>query len=223
MDEMRQKIIEHFAALTDEQLEAEMKAANYDFYKTVTTNVLDPCADLRAKLKQAEEEALEFDQKIENAYQAWKDVYDQLAAKEAELADLRQWKESAMEVFAKIDLQEVGKEIGVRLGHDISPAILPWIINVKAELAERNRELDEAIENLKALGQQQMDDHKAHKAELDLYRKAVGPVKEADDELLFVMITDKELPKAEQKRIAGMCVKAVRDRIRILGEADLLK
>ena len=50
MDEMRQKIIEHFAALTDEQLEAEMKAANYDFYKTVTTNVLDPCADLRAQL-----------------------------------------------------------------------------------------------------------------------------------------------------------------------------
>jgi hypothetical protein len=59
----------------------------------------------------------------------------------------------------------------------------------------------------------------AKEAELDLYRKAVGPVKEADDELLFVMITDKEIPEAEQKRIAGMCVKAVRDCIRILGEA----
>jgi len=186
-----------------------------------------------------------------------------------------------------------------------------------AELAETNRELDDAVELLKALGQQQMDDFKKHKAELEamerecealrrkldgqqipdvevkeihfkdgrmdailkhpmvymlandfvksfkkegavnclemafthdelgmftvtiqkvdgktpmmlrnealaklaLYRKAVEPVKEADDELLFVMITDKEIPEAEQKRIAGMCVKAVRDCIRILGEA----
>ena len=45
-----------------------------------------------------------------------------------------------------------------------------------AELAECNRELDEAVELLKALGQQQTDDFKAHKAELALYRKAVGPV-----------------------------------------------
>ena len=91
--------------------------------------------------------------------------------KDAELADLRNWKESAMEVFAKIDLQAIGKEIGVRLGHDISPAILPWIVKVKAELAEKERELDEAVELLKDLGQQQMDDYKRHKAEVDLYKQ----------------------------------------------------
>jgi hypothetical protein len=89
MDEMRQKIIEHFAALTDEQLEAEMKAANYDFYKTVTTNVLDPCADLRAKLKQVEEERDELRTKgayWETLVRSWPESLEaRLAAKEAEL------------------------------------------------------------------------------------------------------------------------------------------
>jgi DNA repair exonuclease SbcCD ATPase subunit len=82
-----------------------------------------------------------------------------------------------MLVLSKIDLQAIGKEIGVRLGHDISPAILPWIRNTKAELAERNRELDDAVELLEALGQQQMDDYKRHKAEVEAREREIKDLK----------------------------------------------
>lgn len=82
----------------------------------------------------------------------------ELAAKEAELVELqqcrdhwkisyeelRQWKESAMTVLSKIDLQAIGKEIGVRIGHDVSTEILPWIKNAKAEL-ERYKWMIEPI------------------------------------------------------------------------------
>ncbi len=81
---------------------------------------------------------------------------DEIAAKEAELVELqqcrdhwkisyeelRQWKESAMTVLSKIDLQAIGKEIGVKLGEDISPKVLPAIKELKRELEEAERESD---------------------------------------------------------------------------------
>ena len=83
-----------------------------------------------------------------------------------------------------------------------------------AELAESNRELDEAVENLKALGQQQMDDFKAHKAEVDLYRKAVEPVKECREKwrgCQHAQVVMKERDCEAWEAVKGC--------IRILGEA----
>ena len=134
-------------------------------------------ADLRAKLKQAEEEALEFDQKIENAYQAWKDVYEQLAAKDGELADLTACYKA---LGKKASQYEDQRDENARLCL-YWEELFNWASDRNYDLvmdtAETNRELDEAVETLKALGQQQMDDFKKHKAEVERYRKAVEPVK----------------------------------------------
>lgn len=48
-----------------------------------------------------------------------------------ELEELRVWKESAMSVMNGIDIQEIGKEIGAKLGTDIGPQILTWIRTIK--------------------------------------------------------------------------------------------
>jgi seryl-tRNA synthetase len=64
------------------------------------------------------------------------------AALERELEEAREWKESAMTVFSKLDLQAIGKEIGVKLGEDISPKVLPAIKELKRELEEAERERD---------------------------------------------------------------------------------
>lgn len=53
-----------------------------------------------------------------------------------ELQQLRDWKESAMKVMNDIDLQECGKVIGVKLGHDVSPEILPALKRLRAALEE---------------------------------------------------------------------------------------
>jgi chromosome segregation ATPase len=200
----------------NKRLRLELSGYQPNFGKTEAQTI----AALRAKLKQAEEEALEFDQKIENAYQAWKDVYEQLAAKDGELADLTACYKA---LGKKASQYEDQRDENARLCL-YWEELFNWAsdrnYDLVMDIAETNRELDDAVELLKVLGQQQMDDFKAHKAELDLYRKAVEPVKEADNELLCVMITDKVLPKEEQKRVAGVCVKAVRDCIRTLGEGS---
>jgi uncharacterized protein YhaN len=121
--------------------------------------------------------------------------------------ELRQWKESAMLVLSKIDLQAIGKEIGVRLGHDISPEILPWIIKAKAKLAEKEGEWKDWKKCIDAL----TTHCESLQRKLSLYRKAVGPVKEC------VAMEESGIV------IPSKVMEAFRTCIRILGEADLLK
>lgn len=52
---------------------------------------------------------------------------------QAEVEQLRQWKEEAMEIMS--DFQEIGKEIGLPLGNSIGKSILPYIKKLKAELS----------------------------------------------------------------------------------------
>jgi hypothetical protein len=49
------------------------------------------------------------------------------------LAELEAWKESALNVLNGIKQQEIGKEIGLTLGKDIGPEILPWIKAAKKD------------------------------------------------------------------------------------------
>lgn len=48
---------------------------------------------------------------------------------------LERWREEAKEVFRKINLQDVGKELDIPLGEDIAPKILPKILELKDTIA----------------------------------------------------------------------------------------
>lgn len=58
--------------------------------------------------------------------------------------DLREWKRAAMEVLTSLNLQEVGDELGVKLGHPIAPEILP---RIKA-LKQRRSKLWETLKTI---------------------------------------------------------------------------
>lgn len=51
---------------------------------------------------------------------------------QGELEALHRWKAEAMEVFNQLDLQEIGNELGITLGHSIADKILPYIKELKA-------------------------------------------------------------------------------------------
>lgn len=87
-------------------------------------------------------------------------LYSDYAALERELEEAREWKESAMTVFSKLDLQAIGKEIGVKLGEDISPKVLPAIKELKRELEEAERERDRLKgADLRSHGDKEKDGH----------------------------------------------------------------
>lgn len=48
-----------------------------------------------------------------------------------ELVALRRWKREQMQVSAELDIQAIGKEIGLTLGENIGPAVLPYIRRLK--------------------------------------------------------------------------------------------
>lgn len=49
-----------------------------------------------------------------------------------EIIALKNWKDEAIQVFADLNLQEIGKEIPVPLGESIAKNILPFIKKIKA-------------------------------------------------------------------------------------------
>jgi hypothetical protein len=53
-----------------------------------------------------------------------------------QLAELKDWLESAISLLNKIQLQEIGGEIGAELGEDVSVKILPAIEKLKRERDE---------------------------------------------------------------------------------------
>lgn len=56
---------------------------------------------------------------------------DEIRRLVAEVERLRAWKESAMDIMAP--MQDIGREIGVKLGQPIHDKILPWILKAKEE------------------------------------------------------------------------------------------
>ena len=50
------------------------------------------------------------------------------------IEELRRGKAEALESMAKLPLQEIGKEMGLHIGEDISPKILPYIRSLKAKI-----------------------------------------------------------------------------------------
>jgi len=57
---------------------------------------------------------------------------------------LTAWKESASKVFKNLDLQTLGKTLGIGLGEDVSTNVLPKI----KELQEQNAELVEMLKEI---------------------------------------------------------------------------
>lgn len=80
----------------------------------------------------------------------------------ARIAELEEWKSSALDILNGINLQEVGKALSVGLGQPIGPAILPGIHSLRARVAElevdttrrlgsRVNVLEDALEEIKRL------------------------------------------------------------------------
>jgi len=72
--------------------------------------------------------SIELKQPPNPAYKCFREV---LPGEDDELEDLRRWKAEAMQVLASLDLQAIGNEIGLSLGTDIGPQILPYIRTLK--------------------------------------------------------------------------------------------
>lgn len=53
----------------------------------------------------------------------------------AERDDLLRWKAEAIQVMSDLNLQEIGKEIGLKLGGNIAANILPYIKELKGRLS----------------------------------------------------------------------------------------
>lgn len=75
--------------------------------------------------------------------------YDGFQHAQSQTQELTAWKESASKVFKNLDLQAIGKTLGIVLGEDVSTNVLPKI----RELQERNAELVEMLERVLALAQ----------------------------------------------------------------------
>lgn len=73
---------------------------------------------------------------------------EQVASLQKKLEIAGAWKESALSVMNKVDLQEIGKELDLPLGTDIPPNILPGIRALQARLeGARARAAQESQEN----------------------------------------------------------------------------
>jgi hypothetical protein len=58
---------------------------------------------------------------------------------QAKIAELKNWKSEASKILDDLKLQEVGKELGLTVGTDIAPHILPGIQKLKNRLEKTRR------------------------------------------------------------------------------------
>lgn len=98
---------------------------------------------------------------IEYGWKSWKSCYGddgitntmigEIAERyaQSQTHELTAWKESASKVFKNLDLQAIGKTLGIGLGEDVSTNVLPKI----KELQEQNAELVRVLERCKDLMQ----------------------------------------------------------------------
>jgi hypothetical protein len=68
----------------------------------------------------------------------------------AEIDRLKRWKSEQMAVESSWDPQAIGQELGLPLGSDIRPQILPAIVDLKRELAEARETISTAINSANA-------------------------------------------------------------------------
>jgi len=73
--------------------------------------------------------------------------------------ELIDWKESASKVFKNLDLQTLGKTLGIGLGEDVSTNVLPKV----KELIEQNAELVEALESVVKLQDKYFGERDIHR------------------------------------------------------------
>lgn len=73
------------------------------------------------------------------------ELLSELKSIQKEVQDLIERKESVMKILNEIDLQGVGKVLGIKLGSSIAPQVLPKI----KELVDQNRKLVEMLEGCK--------------------------------------------------------------------------
>lgn len=66
----------------------------------------------------------------------------EIASLKEEIAQLKVWKESALEQLNSVKLQDVGKELDVPLGVSVPSQILPGIIKLKIEKRLAKEKID---------------------------------------------------------------------------------
>jgi len=102
-------------------------------------NVRDLIIDCQTEIERLQSErdnAIEF---ANSRIQLTNNLYLQITDLLDERDKLKDWKESALVEFSKIQTQEIGKEIGAILGSSIHEQILPAIKNLKNECNEAKR------------------------------------------------------------------------------------
>ena len=65
-------------------------------------------------------------------------IIDEVAERyaQSQTQELQDWKESASKVFKNLDLQAIGKTLGIGLGEDVSTNVLPKIKELQDQNAE---------------------------------------------------------------------------------------
>ena len=73
-------------------------------------------------------------------------IIDEVAERyaQSQTQELQDWKESASKVFKNLDLQAIGKTLGIGLGEDVSVNVLPKI----KEIQEQNAGLVEILRHV---------------------------------------------------------------------------
>lgn len=75
-------------------------------------------------------------------------ITEALLKRDEEIERLKQWKKEGLTVLGKIDFQEIGKLLGVRLGEDIAEKILPSIESLQEKIAQSEARINELeVEN----------------------------------------------------------------------------
>lgn len=95
---------------------------------------------LRTKVQDLQKELQEFeaDTSCEDRCEA---LEAELTASRAEVQRLTSWKRDSLDIMAGFQIQEIGQAIDAKLGTDIGPQVLPWILAKKAEVQRLGDEL----------------------------------------------------------------------------------
>lgn len=80
-----------------------------------------------------------------NLLKQYRDLHT--SALQKELEEIATWKASAMEVFKKLNLPLIGKELDVKLGVDISEGVLPGVKGLKKQLEEKEQIINKQLES----------------------------------------------------------------------------
>lgn len=111
-----------------------------ELYRALLSDMQGLRAQLTEKDRELEETRVMKDDLLKDLAlaQATETLRDDETAKDRRIAELDS-------ILAEIDLQAVAKELAVRLGYNIAPAILPGIRALKARIAELEAALGKVV------------------------------------------------------------------------------